>query len=360
VSAAGASAAARSFGRDSLPVATVCALVVAGAVAGLLLGGVAGDRDLPAVRPAAEPQPVAHGGLRVQVPEGWTRAAAVSVPGFSRPLGLRNADASLSAVVERLPAASATLLPPALLNTARERPAEIRLDSGRRAWRYRLQRADGSLLVVYAAPTTGGVATVACASPAAAGVPRACDTLARTLAVPGWQPLEPGPGAAFFSLLPATVAELEAERAAGSTELAAATRAAAQAAAADGLAGAHRAAAAALSPLAGEPRQTAAAAALAATASAYTALARTASARAPRRYAVASRAVSAADARLRRAMAGVAAGASAATRAAPSPVRAPAAREWSGVDGAFVLLALLGACAIFLAAREAHDESTPG
>jgi len=32
----------------------------------------------------------------------------------------------------------------------------------------------------------------------------------------------------------------------------------------------------------------------------------------------------------------------------------------SGCDGAFVLLALLGACAIFLAAREALDESTLG
>ena len=283
-----------------LPVATVCVLVVAGAVAGLLLGGVVGDRDLPAGRPAPRPRSIAHGGLRLQVPSGWTRGGAAAVPGFHRPLGLRYADAGLSAAVERLPPTSATLLPVALsplLKAAPQRPAEIRLASGQRAWRYRLQRSDGSLLVLYALPTTGGVATVACASPAVAAVPRACDALAAAVAVPGWQPLKPGNGAAFFSWLPATVAELEAARAAGGSELAAATRAAAQAA------GRGR-----TGPRAPGRRRGALPARRRADpdrrrrrpqrdGDAYTALARAARARVPRRYAAASRAVRAADAR---------------------------------------------------------------
>lgn len=188
--------------------------------------------------------------------------------------------------------------------------------SGQRAWRYRLQRDDGSGLVLYAAPTIGAVTTVACAGPAVTGVPRACDALARAVAVPGRRALEPGRGAAFCSRLPATVAQLKAARVAGTRELTAATRAAAQAAAADRLAHAHRAAGAALAPLAGEPVQTAAVGALTATAEAY------------------------------------------AARTTSSPARAPAASSSSSFDGTFVLLALLGACAVFLAARAAREGQT--
>jgi hypothetical protein len=219
--------------RDSLPVATVCVLAVAGALAGLLLGGVVGDRDLAAAPPAPAPRSISDGGLRLQAP---------SVP-------------------ER--------------------------------------------------------------------------------------------GAAFYSRLPAAVARLESARTAGGGELAAATRAAAQAAAADRLARAHEAAVAALSPLTGESTQTAAVRALTATANAYAALASAARARVPRRYARASRAVTAADARLRRALTRVTAAAEAASRSA---TRATPASGPTGIDGSFVLLALLGACAIFLAARETLGE----
>ena len=50
MSTARASLSVRSFALGSLPLTTVCALVLAGAAAGLLLGRVVGDRGLPAAR----------------------------------------------------------------------------------------------------------------------------------------------------------------------------------------------------------------------------------------------------------------------------------------------------------------------
>ena len=355
---AGVSTSARRFRRDTLPLATVSVLVAAAAIAGLLLGGSVGGRDVPADPPA---RAIVHGGLHVQVPSGWARGHAAAVSGFRRPLGVQNAGGGLSAAVERLPATSTTLLPVASLTglkAAPRRPDDIRLASGQRAWRYRLHRDDGSMLVLYAAPTTGGVATVACVSPTVAAVPRGCDVLASAVAVAGAQPLEPGTGAAFFSRLRATVAGLEAARTDGKRELSVATRSSAQAAAAERLARAHKTAAAALAPLANERKgsQTVAVGALTASATAYAALARAARARAPERYSDARRAVIGADADLHRAMTEAAGASSVATRtatqAASTPVRNPAGSSPSGIDAAFLLLALLGMSALVLAARE--------
>ena len=84
--------------------------------------------------------------MRLQVPSGWARGDAAAVPGFDRPLGLRNTSEALRASVEQLPATSPTLLPAAFLQTlksAPERPDMVRLASGRDAWRYRFPQADG-------------------------------------------------------------------------------------------------------------------------------------------------------------------------------------------------------------------------
>ena len=78
--------------------------------------------------------------MRLQVPSGWARTDVTTVPGFSRPLALRNSDDGLRARVERLPATSATLLPAAFVKTlasAPDRPTVVRLSGGRQAWRYR-------------------------------------------------------------------------------------------------------------------------------------------------------------------------------------------------------------------------------
>ena len=312
----------RSVVRRTLPVTVVALLVVAAAVAGLLLARALGTgAAAPAVLPAPTPLTVAHDGLRLQVPSGWAPGKAAMVPGFSRPLFLDNGSERLSVVVERLPATSATLLPLAFekaLPAARERRERVRLASGQPAWRYRVAQAGGSAILLYAAPTTTGVATVACMSPTAAGLPRRCKALADAITVPGSLPLDLSASAAFYSRLPAAVKRLEAARSTGLRELSAANSAAGQAAAADGLVRAHKAAFAALAPLtaadAGLPARTVAA--LNAMAGAYATLAGAARARSPQRYDDAGRGVADADAGLRRTLSQAAAAAQAASRAA--------------------------------------------
>ena len=71
----------RHFARRGVLVATVGQLVLAVAGIGVLLDRafVAGD-DAPAARPAAAPLTIAHGGLHLQVPKGWVRGQAATVP----------------------------------------------------------------------------------------------------------------------------------------------------------------------------------------------------------------------------------------------------------------------------------------
>ena len=167
-----------------------------------------------------------------------------------------------------------------------------------------MARTDAVPQVVYAAPTTKGIATVGCLGVSGSVAERACKQLAVALTVPGARRLAPEKRAAFFSRLPATVAGLEAARVKGTDALDAATRPAAQALAAEGLARAHRAAAADLAPLSGDDDLAqATVGGLGETASAYTALAAAARARIPRPYAAARSAVLSADEGLRRTMA---------------------------------------------------------
>ena len=338
---------------------TVAVVLAAATTLGLLLaraivGG--GERTTP-VRPATEAKPIAHGGLRVQLASGWTAAEAVTLPGFSRPLGLANEGERLRAVVERLPATSPTLLPAAFERTVPApgaRPDAVRLASGQPAWRYRFAKADGSVTVLYAAPTTAGVATVACMSPAGAGVPRGCATLASGLAVPGARPLEPGISSAFFSRLPAAVSDLDRARREGMRDLATATDPAGQAKAAAGLVGAHQAATAALAPLAvkGAALPARTVGALSAAATSYATLAGAARAHSPLGYAAAGRGVSEADADLRRTLTRASAAMSAAS-AGGHVARTPAARKSAGAGTAgseltLPLLALAGMAALTL------------
>lgn len=359
-------ASAGPITRGTLNVSTISVLVGAAAIAGLLLGGSFSGGDAPsAPRPASVPHTIAHEGLRLQVPSGWVRGDAVSVLGFSRPLGLRSEDDSMRATVELLPATSATLLPAAFLKTLRtvpERPDVVRLAAGRPAWRYRFPEDDGSVTILYAAPTTSGVVTVACLSPSDGGVPRGCEAVARAITAPGSRPLELGTSAAFDSRVPAVVSDLDAARTRGTRQLAASKHSTDQAAAAGGLAQAHRAARAALAPLTAEgdglPSTTVRA--LAETATAYAALASATRDRSPRPYAQAARAVTTADAGLRRSLSKVAAAVKApaeakvktSTKVKTSVQAEPAASTSRGIDLSLPLLVLLGVFAIVLAFRQ--------
>lgn len=398
MSASSAPATASPATQRRLSITAVYFLIGLAAIAGLLLGGSlggAGD-DPPRAAPSrAVPQAIAHGGLTVRVPSGWVRSDAVAVLGFSQPLGVRSEDDSMRATIELLPATSSTLLPAAFLQTLRstpERPDVVRLGSGLEAWRYRVAEDDGSVAVLFAAPTTNGVATVACLSPLDGGAPRGCDAVARGITVPGARPLEPGAGAAFHSRLPATVSRLETARAEGLPELSDATRSTGQAEAADGLARAHRAAGAALAPLtrAGDGLPSSTVRALNATTTAYAGLANAARSRSSRPYAAAGQAVTSADAALRRTLKALAAPPSAATpttvRPKSTPAPAPAATTPAastpavstpaptpaatrkpattpgtshGTDLTLPVLALLGLIAIALAIRQTLRDSRP-
>lgn len=330
-----------------LPLVLAAVLVVASALGGLLLANaLEGGGTAQAGRPSPAPQAVIHDGVRVQLPAGWAAARAAPVPGFTRPLGMRNPGKQLSAVVERLPATSATLLPAALVRAeaaAGARPDLVRLAPGQKGWRYRFPQSDGSMRTVIAAPTTAGVATVACMSRARNGVPPGCQTLASAITVPGSRPLPPGASAAFLSRVPAVVSDLEAARATGVKQLSTATRPDAQARAAAELARAHTAAAAALTPLAspGDAVPSRTVVALSATATAYAKLASAARSGAAPRYADTGRAVRTAEANLHRAVAEAAAHANAAS-SAPVSRPAPAAKTSMLIP----LLGLITAAAI--------------
>ena len=320
----GAEAAAvpieRRVAAQRLPRAAAAAVV---AIVGLALAA-APERDERAAAQRATPggSTIVHDGLRVRLPKGWTVADAAAVPGFSRPLELGNPRARVSAVVERLRATSASLLPGALERAdaaGGARPARVGLAAGQAGWRYRLARSDGSSRVVVAAPTTAGVTTVVCTSPAAAGATRSCQALASAIRTLRSHPLNPDGSAAFLSRLPGVVTTLERARGGGMRELASARRPSGQAAAARILARAHTAAAATLAPLAraAGPAPARTVAALSTTAEAYATLGSAARAGAGRRYAAASHEVLTADTKLRRAL--VAAVRSSAPRVAPPP-----------------------------------------
>jgi hypothetical protein len=339
-----------------VPIVVVSVVVAGATIAGLLFGGLLRTFTTRPAGSAVAATQIAEAGVLVDLPSGWAPGDAADVPGFRHPLGLYNADQDLRAAVERLPATSSTLLPAAFVRTLKRvpgPPAKVWLGSGHDAWRYRLALEYGSQLILYAAPTTTGVATVACLATTKVGVPRGCESLASAVTVPGSRTLEPVASTAFFTRLPTAMTRLEAARSTGTHELATATRARSQAAAADGIAKAHRRAAAALAPLTskGDGLVGAAVGALTATANAYAALASAARAREPRPYRSASRAVTGAEGNLRVTMTKVSAAARAATRGAPPTPSAPSAPSAAPViDTSTALLTLIGAFVLVLAA----------
>jgi hypothetical protein len=303
------------WSRRRVPFALVAALALVGAVAGMLGG--AALRSAPA--PVAKPRPevLAAGGLRVRAPQGWARSAPVSLAGFHHAVWLRDETAKIDAAVELLPAVSPTLLPAGLRPLGAPSVEQL---GAHTAWRYRVETGAGAPAIFFVAPTTNGIATVACVGAEAGASERACHTLASAVAVSGAHRLQLGQSAAFLSALPAVVGELNTARDKGQHALTAATSHTAQTSAAGDLARSYRSAAAALAPLSsGEAEPRAAVNALGTTASAYSALADAARARAPQPYADARSAVVSADRGLRTAMARVSTAVDAASRRAAKP-----------------------------------------
>jgi hypothetical protein len=328
----------------AVPLALVAALALAAAVAGLLGGGAFQSGPAPVAKPSTEV--FTAGSLRVQAPEGWSRSGTVALAGFSHALWLRDEAARIDAALDVRPAVSPTLLPAGLRPVGAPSVQQL---GAHAAWRYRTETSTGTPAIFFVAPTTEGIATVACVG-AVAGTPeRACRALASAVAVSGAQRLELGQSAAFLSALPAVVRKLSTARDEGHRALTAATRHTAQASAASDLARSYRSAATALSPLTnGESEPQAAVDGLEATASAYRDLAGAARSRRPQAYAQAGGTVAGAERLLeqtttkveaavrtssvaaRRAPAASPTSTPAATRAAPKATSTPASTSTPG------------------------------
>ena len=176
--------------RSRAVIAGVVALLVAGALAAALI---VGGGDPPAGDAVvAPPVPLRAGALRVELPPGWSALSLpVQLPGLRLTDGAAAApggrDSRGVALVGFAPrdAHNATLLPNKLLDALDAAPERTVVRLGALpAYRYEGLRPNGldRSLTVYAAPTSAGVATVACLEP----IPAAdCRRIAESLTVSG-------------------------------------------------------------------------------------------------------------------------------------------------------------------------------
>ena len=183
------------------------------------------------------------------------------------------------------------------------------------AWRYRNLRPVGAprQVTVYTVPTSGGVATVACAAPPAraTALGAQCDAIAGTLLLRRGTAYPVGPSDAYATSLNGTIGNLQQATRSGQQSLQSSTTLAGQAAAAQSLASAYDSAAAQLSALnlspADRTTNTQLLQALRGAARAYRTAARAATASDADAYRAASAAVPSATAKVNAALAAVAA-----------------------------------------------------
>jgi hypothetical protein len=224
---------------------------VLAAILGALLAVAFGQGSgTPPPRAATAPTgaALAAGDLRVTLPPGWTRSrTAEPMPGFGGARAIHARAGHAAVTIALLPAQRESLLPPAL-GTAPPRPSAAHAGAIR-AYHYVLPTTRRGIREVVAAPTTQGVATIAC-SAAARG---ACERMLHGLRLAKGAFVGLGANAAFLARLPAAARALDAqhlrtrERLARTTDPDEAARAAAR------LATAYAATARTLRPLVTRP-----------------------------------------------------------------------------------------------------------
>ena len=209
----------------AFPIALVAGLVIA-VVAGFALGGGGGDETPPPVTPG-EPVSAESGSLALQLPAGYAALdPATEIPG----LGLTDAaafapdgsDGGRAVVFGQSPANDSTLLPfdfrEALgLGTGQvpERTAVSLGPDKLQAYRYEALEPAGvdRVATLYVAPTSKGVATVACLAPAAdAGAFKGeCEAIANTLQLTSGKAFAVGADGGYAKTLGATFGKLNAQ-----------------------------------------------------------------------------------------------------------------------------------------------------
>jgi len=230
------------------------ALAALAAAAGFLIGGSGSGSGPEAGRFANS---ASAGSLALSFPDGWRRVAdKPNVPGmsFSQPIVLSFAGSSgarLSAGT--VGGAGPTLLPQSFLARLSRAPSrDDRVRLGRlEAYRYaglEPRGAEGPV-TVYVAPTTEGVATVACVAPPRAGTEfgAECERVASTLALSGGDPLPLGPSDGYARAAGAALRRLDRSTDPLTKRLRGASSPDAQAGAATDLGEAYRVAARSLS-----------------------------------------------------------------------------------------------------------------
>jgi hypothetical protein len=232
----------------------------------------------------------------------------------------RNGPVVVFGVAKGRRASNGALLPARFLSstgqstTAVPRRSAVRLpDQNLEAWRYPGLRPIGNnhQLTVFTVPTSGGVATVACAAPppAAAAFAAQCDAIAGTLQLRRGRAYPIGPSDAYASSLNGTIGNLQQRSESAEETLVGSQTLAGQAAGAEAIADAYESAANQLAALDLSPADRAANArlvkALRGAASAYRHAAAAARAGDPDAYRAASAAVPGAKLEVNSALAGV-------------------------------------------------------
>jgi len=255
---------APTFQRRPRPATVLVGVPVLAAIVGALLAVAFGrGPGTPAPR-AAAPAPaqapagpaLSAGALRVTLPPGWTQSkgkGAEPIPGFDGAHAIHARAGHATATIALLPAHRASLLPAHLAKTP-PRPAVARAGAIR-AYRYALPAAGEATREVIVAPTTHGIATIACSPAAASG----CDRILHGVRLTAGAFLALDASAAFLARLPAATRALDAEHLRMREALARTTDPDEAARAATRLATAYEAAERTLNPLATTPNGRAAA-----------------------------------------------------------------------------------------------------
>lgn len=185
-----------------------------GAVLALAFGKPTTDKPHAAAPVAASSGAVVSAGaLRVALPEGWTPTrTGPKIPGFdgAHAAFARTYDSDVA--IALLPARSPSLLPPALdvaTNPASARP-RIQRAGALSAYDYVRPAKDHRVLDIVVAPTTLGVATIACSSAVVA--PDECSQALHGLRLTGGSFLPLSTESAFLAGLPDAVKTLGAQR----------------------------------------------------------------------------------------------------------------------------------------------------
>lgn len=231
----------------------ILAIGVLAAAGGLLLKGSGTGRAPPPPISAA----VTRGALTVKVPSGWTATGgAARLPGvtFPRPIVLVNRHVKVRVIAGLLHADSQTLLPAGFvrgMQTELPTPDRVRIGGALPAYHYAglSHPGVGSLLDVYVAPTTEGLATAACLADAPASLLDDCWRAVSRLSLTRGRSLPLDPAAAFRDALRVTVGALNPAEGRARRGLSLAMTPHEQASAVAPLPAAYRRAAASLAPL---------------------------------------------------------------------------------------------------------------